>query len=126
MAIVELVDKVGVLMLNSSSSSEADPHAIRSSYLHLTENFPSSPSTRQTSRDHRDGRKRAEPEMAVAQAAGFLPGEYAAVRNVVKEMDRRLVRGWWLGEQVAVGSEGEKGKRPVIVEVSGGLGSGLW
>lgn len=32
--------------------------------------------------------------MAVAVATGFLPGEFAAVRNVLEEMERRLGRDW--------------------------------
>ena len=57
----------------------------------------------------------------MAQAAGFLPGEYAAVRNVVGEMERRVGKGWWRGDL-----QRRKGNKPVVVEVSGGLGSGLW
>jgi hypothetical protein len=33
-------------------------------------------------------------EEAVAKAAAFMPGEYAAVRNVLEELDRRLGSGW--------------------------------
>lgn len=54
----------------------------------------------------------------MAKAAGFLPGEYAAVRNVVEETERRLGFGWLRAER--------EGEVPVVVEVSGGLGAGLW
>jgi len=114
-----------VLML-ARSFVEANPHVIRSSYLHLTTHFPSNPSQKSALRDHRERRKRAEPEMAMAQAAGFLPGEYAAVRNVVEEMGRRLGGGWWRGEGVDKEGGEEVGKAPVVIEVSGGLGAGLW
>ena len=89
--------------------------------MHLNSTFPATPSDRSSQREGREGRRKAEPELAMAQAAGFLPGEYAAARNVMEEMKRRLGRGWWRGL-----GQVEEGKGPVVVEVSGGLGSGLW
>ena len=62
-----------------------------------------------------------EPELAVAQAAGFLPGEYAAVRNVLGELGRRMGKDWW-----RLGEDGNLVDKPAVLEVSGGLGSGLW
>ena len=108
-----------------------------------------------------------EPELALAKAAAFLPGEYAAVRNVLDEMDRRLGRDWKeraietmeaRHDEDQTGPASEKGTMTVessterlqgdkqiearqegvettledqetrigMVEVSGGLGSGIW
>jgi len=80
--------------------------------------------------------------MAVAAASAFLPGEYAAVRNVFEELSRRLGSNWLEKarethlseevsdgvrsmEQVAPESELEQSP-PRVVEASGGLGPGLW
>jgi hypothetical protein len=38
----------------------------------------------------------------IAKAATFLPGEYAAVRNILEELERRFGRGWLDRAQEAV------------------------
>lgn len=86
--------------------------------------------------------------MAVASAAAFLPGEYAAVRNVLEEMDRRLGKDWLdraayaahrthLAEESTDGvqamemtkefvAENKERIRPRVFEASASLGPGLW
>lgn len=84
--------------------------------------------------------------MAVAAASAFLPGEYAAVRNVFEELSRRLGTNWLENaatvarqthlseevsdgvrsmEQIATESELEQSP-PRVVEATSGLGPGLW
>ena len=55
-----------------------------------------------------------QDENPIAKAAAFLPGEYAAVRNVIREIRQRLPK-WTLGD-----------KDPKVVEFTGGLGPGMW
>ena len=55
-----------------------------------------------------------QDENPVAKAAVFLPGEYAAVRNIIREIRQRLPK-WTLSQ-----------KDPKVVEFTGGLGPGMW
>ena len=59
----------------------------------------------------RDEKIRNTPETVLARAAAILSGEYAVVRNVFDEMDKRLGSSWREGG---------------VVDVSGSLGAGMW
>lgn len=74
--------------------ADVDPNLIRRAFLALRENPQAADQIKITTRDRREGKTRMVPEMMVAKAAAMLPGEYAAVRNVFEEMERRLGKGW--------------------------------
>lgn len=73
---------------------------VRDSYLELLQPKPKQ-------RDRKDSRN--TPEHALARAAAFLPAQYAATANVLSELRLRVgdIKG-------------------PIVEVSDGIGPGLW
>ncbi|RXK34662.1 3-methyl-2-oxobutanoate hydroxymethyltransferase [Tremella mesenterica] len=50
-------------------------------------------------------------ETALAKVAAILPGQYAVVRNILNELDKRLESGWMDGP---------------VIDVSGGSGAGIW
>ncbi|ORX38824.1 ketopantoate hydroxymethyltransferase-domain-containing protein [Kockovaella imperatae] len=97
------------LMLNS-----ADGFKVRNHYREMV----SKPYTSHIRRKTRSSIP--EDEMPMAKAAAFLPGEYAAVRNVLEEMTRRNV-DWDLDPERDPSKE-----IPSVVEFTGGLGPGLW
>ena len=116
---------------------EVDSKMVRQHYIRLHEQSLKPPESRKKPRI-------IEPEMAVAAAAAFLPGEYAAVRNVLEEMDRRLGRDWLekaakesrqthLAQEkedgivsMMPGYEDEGAVRHRVREAPSGLGPGLW
>ncbi|WVO16516.1 3-methyl-2-oxobutanoate hydroxymethyltransferase [Cryptococcus depauperatus] len=85
-----------------------NPRELRKSYLALPNTF----SVAQGKPERREGRS---PEMEVAKASAILPGEYGVVKNVLKELEKRLGREWL--DDVSKGG---------ILEISSSLGSGLW
>lgn len=90
-----------------------DPREVREHFLQLN---PSTSTRSTTSRRLEDKRIRNTPASALAKAAAFLPGEYAAVRNVLQEVRQRLGRDQWRLD----------GKGKEAVEVSGTIGAGIW
>lgn len=84
----------------------SDPYEIRRSFLQLN------PTTRTPVRPREDERFRATSSASLAKAAAFLPGEYAALRNIMVELRSRLGSDW-----LPDGS---------VVEVSSTVGAGLW
>ena len=89
-----------------------DPGKVRQNYLELRERP-------HHARNLKRRRPMPEDEIPVAKAASFLPGEYAAVRNVLEEMSRRHIE-WDLDPGRS------KGGAPRVVEFTGTLGPGLW
>lgn len=112
----------------NTDETASDPREIREAFLALN---PSTSSPRSRSLSGGRARKASEQEQrqrssapsALAKAAAFLPGEYAAVRNVLREMRVRL-GDQRLGAEGAM-SQGEAGGSGII-EMSGSLGSGVW
>ncbi|KAK4684645.1 3-methyl-2-oxobutanoate hydroxymethyltransferase, partial [Tremellales sp. Uapishka_1] len=90
--------------------SETNPREIRDAFLSLLP--PPGSSAPKPSGRERKAQPHSTPEVALAKAAAFLPGQYAAVRNILVELERRLGMDW-------MGDDG-------IVEFSGGSGPGLW
>lgn len=106
-----------------ANHAASDPRDIRTAFLTL--NPSTSPSSRRSSSlsggrarkaSEEEQRQRSSAPAALAKAAAFLPGEYAAVRNVLREMRVRLGDEW-------LRVDGEEGG---VLEVSGSLGSGVW
>jgi len=78
----------GSFMSRVTLTSDVDPRYVRRQFLQLREQRAKEPAAKK--KKNLD----VEPEMAVAVGAAFLPGEYAAARNVLEEMERRLGRDW--------------------------------
>ena len=76
------------LRLHISLIPDVDPRYVRRQFLQLREQRVKEPAAKKKKNFD------VEPEMAVAVGAAFLPGEYAAARNVLEEMERRLGRDW--------------------------------
>ncbi|EIW71277.1 hypothetical protein TREMEDRAFT_42713 [Tremella mesenterica DSM 1558] len=76
-----------------------DPRTVRKTFLDLLESSP------------RKSKLLPSSETALAKVAAILPGQYAAVRNILNELDKRLESGWMDGP---------------VIDVSGGSGAGIW
>jgi ribosomal protein RSM22 (predicted rRNA methylase) len=103
---------------------ESNHKSLRTAYLtHLTP-VPTRP-TPQT-KPIRPSRTQAQtPLTALANAATVLPGQYAAMRNVMREIRGRLGEVEWVrlvGCQTGVAAESGGG----VVVWDGGMGSGVW
>ncbi len=103
------------------ATTAADPREIRSAYLALRDPTSAPSSTPPNSKTVRASRTHAQtPALALAQAATALPGQYAVVRNVVREIAGRLGQERW--EALVRGADGEGG----VLLWDGGMGSGIW
>ncbi|RSH92152.1 hypothetical protein EHS25_008567 [Saitozyma podzolica] len=103
LGLVVLPDQLAEAVQNEIN--ENDPREVRQAFLSLL--------TSSQSRAKKD-KLQVTPGLALGRAAALLPGEYAAVRNVIEEMERRLGDDWL----VKAGGG--------VVEVSSTLGAGLW
>lgn len=79
--------------------ASVDPHLIRQEYLQrlLPRTSKSAKARYEGNPDRREEKRREKmrvPAELVAQAATQLPRQFAAVRNVVEELERRLGKGW--------------------------------
>ena len=106
-------------------SLEIDPKIMRQRFLNLAQE----PGPSRNRHAYKGGIP--ESEVPMAKAAGFLSGQYAAVRNVLEEMESRLGRGW-LGHlrtpspQFEEAENGATEKSAQIVEITGGMAPGMW
>ncbi|ORY31016.1 ketopantoate hydroxymethyltransferase-domain-containing protein [Naematelia encephala] len=71
---------------------DLDPHHVRRAYLNIVKTpTPAQPTTLSKMLKLPGATK---PDALIAKAATFFPGEFAAVRNVIEEMRRRLGQDW--------------------------------
>lgn len=88
----------------------ADTRALREAYQSLTASLYPAPGKKGSSSSRYKQRIESTPALALARATTQLPGQYAVLYNIFRELESRLGKGWLDGE---------------VVEV-GGVGSGAW
>ena len=97
-------------------SVDVDPNDIRQSFLHLQSLTPEEIRARARKPRPSYPEIKTPVELQLAQAAAIMPGRYAAVRNVLEEMGRRLGKDWLVKAQDTANER--VGKRPATAEVN--------